>query len=210
MLFDLFLLFLLVSPNPIKLLNFLMDFVEPPFEGLVFGDLSVGGGLSDDIVNLGPAIGLFFVDDDPGLACPVGSGGPACSMYVGIAIDWYSHLYDMSNVEIQSSGSHVSRNQDVAESRFFKFLQFLNSLLLLHVGMQTHRLHAKSLEEELNSSATFDGVGEQNHLTVFREVLQVADGVDYALDLPLGEAKHFFQSFGQEEERTLVDDFWLF
>lgn len=187
MLLDLFLLFLLVSPYPIELLNFLVDFVEPPFEGLVFGDLSVGSCFGDDIVNLSPSIGLFFVDGYPGLTCSVGSGGSACSMYVGISIDWHSHLYDMSNVEIQSSGSHISSNQNVAESRFFKFLQFFYSLLLLHVGMQAHCLHTKSLEEELNSSATFDSVGEQDHLAVFREVLQVADGVNDALDLALSE-----------------------
>lgn len=110
MLFSLSLFALFISSDPIKLLNFLSDLVEFGFDRSVFSELSVGRGLGDDVVDLSPAIGLFFVDDDEGLSCSVGPCSPSRSMNVGISIDWNSHLYDVSDMKIEASGCHISGN----------------------------------------------------------------------------------------------------
>lgn len=108
---DLALLFLLVSANPIELLDFLVDLVEASLDGLIFADLTVGHCLGDDIVDLSPSVGLFFINEDQILSLTICSGCSACSMNIGISVNRNSHLDDMGDVEIESSCSDIGGDE---------------------------------------------------------------------------------------------------
>lgn len=107
---------LLISTDPVEFFNLFLNFVKPLFCRLIFGDLPIGSCLSNDVINLCPAIRLFFVNDYQCFSSPIGSSCPTCSVDISVTIDRDPHLDDVSYIEIKSSCSHISSYQDITQS----------------------------------------------------------------------------------------------
>lgn len=122
MLFVLVLLPLFVSPNPIILFYLLSKFIKISLSWAVFSDLPVGRSFGNDVVDFCPAIGFLFINQDERLSSTIGSSCSTGSVHIGVSVYWDSHLNDMSDVEVETSGCHVGSNKNVAEGRFFEFL----------------------------------------------------------------------------------------
>ncbi len=108
-------------------------------------------------------------------------------MHIGISIDGHTHLHDMRDVEVESTRSHVSSDEDVEESGLLELLQLPQTLLLLHVGVQVYHLHPESLDKVLDALAGLYRIREDDCLTAHRKVLEVADEQGHPLIVAVSE-----------------------
>ena len=190
----------LVPSDPLKLLYFLCYFLHLQLSRLELAHLPIGISFPDDLIDLGPSVGLLPVNQDQSFSLAVGAGSTAGPMDVGVAVDWHSDLDNMADCEVEASRSHVGSDENITESGLLEFLELLYPLFLLHVRVQVHRLVAESLDEELDPFADFDGVAEDYGLAAGGQTLQVADHYGGSFDIALGEADQFGEALGQEQK----------
>lgn len=73
-------------------------------------DFAVGVSLADDVVDFAPSVSLLLVHNYQSLSFPVGSGCPSRSVHIGISIYRHSHLNDVADSEVKTSGCNVGSN----------------------------------------------------------------------------------------------------
>ena len=200
---------LLISSDPVKLIHSFQQIIVLTLSRLVFIHFSIGTCLANRIIDVSPSIYLLFINNDQSFSSSVGSCRSSGSVNISVTIHWNSHLNYMSNMKVKTSSCHISSDENITQFRFLEFLQFLQSLFLLHMRMKTDIFHSKGLDEKLYPFTAFYGIRKNDCFASYWQLFEITDDVCYSLSISFSKRDNFLQTLGKKQKRALVNYFWL-